>query len=250
MKAILIMIVFLVLGIGSYAQQVLLMDRFDGNKVVNGTTISAFSTDTNITDLTKYFTIKNNTDRPLALYMRKTVNVMADSTSDYFCFSVKCWPDDDTAYIADSIAPGAESFNFASHVTHIRRFDIPPLPPGTTSITYTLYDHEAFPEPVEASVTVIYQLSPVGVDEPWQEAVAVYPNPASDRITVRTKESMPREAALFLYNGLGMLAKQPTYHLSGNTLTFPVDRLSAGVYFGKLVAGNGKQMTFRFQVTR
>jgi hypothetical protein len=155
MKANLLAAIILLSICSVNAQQLLLMDRFNGNKIVNDSTITVFSSDFNITDLTQYFTIKNNMDRPLAVFLRKTINVMNDSTSDYFCFGIKCWPDSDTTDIADTIKPGAEDYNFASHVTHVRRFDMPQplLPPGLSSITYTIFDNTTFPQPVEASVT-------------------------------------------------------------------------------------------------
>jgi hypothetical protein len=245
-----------------HAQQLLLIDRFNGNKIVNDSTITLFSSDMNIFYLTQYFTIKNNTDRPLALFLRKTVNVMNDSTSDYFCFGVKCWPDTDTTDIADSIQPGAEDYNFASHVTHVRRFDLPQplLPPGLSSITYTIFDHTSFSEPVEASVTVVYHLSGVGIEDEETgrqgdkgtgrgEAV-VYPNPASERLTVETGENEPGKYTLLIYSSLGIQVQKSILYLNERKLTIPVHFLPEGLYFGRIVPERGTGITFRFQVAR
>ena len=232
------------------AQQLLLLDRFNGNKVVNDSTITVFSSDFNVTQLTQYFTIKNNTDRPLAVFLRKTVNVMNDSTTDYFCFYIKCWADTDTTNIADTIQPGAEDYNFASHVCHVRRFDNPPLPPGISSITYTIFDNTSFPEPVEAKVTVIYHLGALGMDEQFQTADAVYPNPASEWLTVKTRENRPGNYTLILYNSLGIQVQNKSVHLQENTLKIPVSGLLPGIYFGKLVSEQGGGDVFRFQVAR
>jgi hypothetical protein len=197
MKGRLLAAVLLISMFGVNAQQLLLIDRFNGNKIVNDS-------------LTQYFTIKNNTDRPLALFLRKTVNVMNDSTSDYFCFGIKCWPDTDTTNIADSVQPGAEDYNFASHVTHVRRFDLPQplLPPGLSSITYTIFDNTTFPQPVEASVTVLYHLSGVGIEdeETGRREAVVYPNPASESLTIETGEIRPGNYTLILFNNTGKQA--------------------------------------------
>lgn len=230
------------------AQQLQLLDRFNGNKIVNDTEITVFSSDPSIIDLTRYFTMKNNTDRTLALFLRKTVNMINDSTTDYFCFGIKCWPDTYRTDVADTILPGAEDYTFASHVVHIRRFDNPPLPPGRSSITYTIYDSTAFPEPVEASVTVIYHLSGLGVNENQPKSTVVYPNPASENITVITDEYWQGDLILFLFDGMGMLIRKSTVLSESREVTIPVDGLTSGLYYGHLVSEDGKATVFKFLV--
>lgn len=51
------------------AQQLQLIDRFNGNKIVNDTEITIFSSNPSILDLTRYFTMKNNTNSTLALFL-------------------------------------------------------------------------------------------------------------------------------------------------------------------------------------
>ena len=164
------------------------MDRSDGNKVVNNTVITAYSNDTSIIDLTKPFVMLNTTDSTLSLFLRKTVHTIADSTIDYFCFGPKCWSETDTTDIPGILPPGVENYSFASHVVHFRRFETPPLPPGFTSITYTIYDNTTFSEPIEASVTVNYHLSPVNIAEIDENQITVFPIPARDFITIRSDD--------------------------------------------------------------
>jgi hypothetical protein len=242
------------------AQQLLLLDRFNGNKLVNDSVITVFSSDVGVPDLTLYFTMKNNTDQTLAVFLRKTVNFYADSTSDYYCFGIRCWPGDDSTNIADSIPAGAEDYTFASHVTHIRRFDLPQpaLLPGMSSITYTVYDKTTFPEPVEASVTVLYHLSGVGVEEAWghgsREAgnlVKVYPNPATDRLTVEIGEDISLNYKLIVFNSLGMqVVENKSILLDGNKIMIQLSHYQPGIYFGSLMSSNGTGSSFRFQVAR
>lgn len=230
------------------AQQLQLIDRFNGNKIVNDSVITVYSSDPSIIDLTRYFTMKNNTDRTLALFLRKTVNMLNDSTTDYFCFGIKCWPDTYRTDVADTILPGAEDYTFASHVVHVRRFETPPLPPGRSSITYTIYDSTAFPEPVEASVTVIYHLSGLGVNENQSVSTLVYPNPAAENITVVTHEYQQGNLTLSLFDGIGLLIRQSTVLSESNEVTIPVDGLTSGLYYGHLVSDEGKATTFKFLV--
>jgi len=259
MKAKLLTILFLLLTFILNAQQILLLDRFNGNKIVNDSTITVFSSEADIPDLTQYFTMKNNTDQKLAVFLRKTVNIYADSTSDYYCFGIRCWPGDDSTNIADTIPPGGEDYTFASHVTHKRRFDLPQpmLPPGLSSVTYTVYDKTTFPEPVEATVTVIYDHSGLGVDEAGKQGsgeagklALVYPNPASDWITVETGVNKPGKYTLLLYSSLGIQVQNSFVQFQDNQLKIPVSRFAPGFYYGRIVSEQGSAADFRFQVAR
>jgi hypothetical protein len=241
------------------AQQLQLLDRFNGNNIVNDSTITVFSSDFTVHDLTQYFTMKNNTEKTLSVYLRKTVNYYADSTSDYYCFGIRCWPGDDSTNIADSIPPGGEDYTFASHVTHKRRFDIPQpfLPPGISSITYTVYDKTTFPEPVEATVTVIYHLGGLGVEDAGKHGsgeagtgIRVYPCPAADRITVEMEEKMTGNYKVVIFNCLGSIVHNINYHGHHTNLTIPVSNYTPGLYFGKIVSNHGTVTNFRFQIAR
>lgn len=230
------------------AQKLLLMDRFNGNKVVNDSTLTVYSTDPEIVDLTIYFTMKNNTDHPLALFLRKHINYIADSTIDYFCFGVSCWPDTDTTNIADTVKPGAEDMTFASHVVHFRRFESPPLPAGKSSITYTIYDTTAT-DPVQASVTVIYHLSGVGIEENNVHTAMVYPNPVINEIRIPIDDKVTKVYNLKLYNTSGIMVKQDMVTINNGLLTYPISGLGNGYYFGKLITGNGPPVSFKFVYT-
>jgi len=239
------------------AQPLLLLDRFNGNKVVNDSTITVFGSDFTVPDLTQYFTMKNNTEKTLAVYLRKTVNFYADSTSDYYCFGIRCWPGDDSTNIADSIPPGSEDYTFASHVTHVRRFDWPQpaLPPGMSSITYTVYDKTTFPEPVEATVTVIYHLGGLGVEEAWGQRgmeagkeVRVFPNPVRDWVMVQFDEFITGVEQVLLFNNLGANVSSFNYTFQDNRIRISVAGFSPGLYSGRIVADQGRSFGFKFQV--
>jgi hypothetical protein len=248
MRGLLLLTILILTTYFTDAQQLMLLDRYNGNKIVNDSTVTVFSSDVSLPELTQYFVMKNNTDRTLALFLRKSVNMYNDSTADYYCFGVQCWPGNDSTDIADSIAPGAVDYTFASHVCHVRRFDKPPLIPGLSSITYTIFDNTTFPEPVEASVTVLYHLSGVGIDEQRQTAAKVYPNPTSDYVSIETDEIITGNYKLFIYNSLGALALATEGYMPSDKLTIPVKSLLPGIYFGQLVPAKGQVVAFKFQV--
>jgi hypothetical protein len=240
----------IMLAAGAMGQPLQLLDRFNGNAVVNDSTVVVFSSEAGIPELTQYFTMKNNTDRPLAVFLRKTVHQMSDSTTDYFCFGIKCWPGTDTTDIADTIPAGGVDHTFASHVCHIRRFDIPqpPLPLGKSVITYTVFDHTSFPEPVEASVTVIYHLSGLGTPETPQTELKVFPNPASDQITIGASSLDQGLYRLIVHNLIGLKVLDQDVLLSGSNPAIPVNHFKDGIYNGILTNRDGKSFRFRFVV--
>jgi len=176
--------------------------------------------------------------------------MLNDSTTDYFCFGAQCWPGYDSTDIPLTIAAGASDSTFASHVCHVRRFDRPPLVPGLSSITYTIYDRYAFAQPVEASVTVIYHLGGLGVKEERNSTASVYPNPASERITIRTSDSKPGHYTLHLFNHLGMPVLNKNIFLPDSGYSLAVHDLPCGLYFGRMVSEQGYHFTFRFEVIR
>ncbi len=60
MIKIILTVTFLFVSILVNAQQILLLDRMNGNKIVNDSTIKISSTDPLAIELTAYFTMKNN----------------------------------------------------------------------------------------------------------------------------------------------------------------------------------------------
>ena len=233
-----------------FAQKLLLMDMLNDNKIINDSTITIYSSDPSIKELTALFTIKNNTEVPLAIYLRKKINYLSDSTTDFFCFYIKCWPDTDTTDLADTIPPGVENHNFASHVVHKRRFDYPQpeLPAGINSITYTLFDNSTFPEPVTASVTVIYHLSPLKIADPVSKLTDVYPNPAREYLQVKTNNLLQGNVKAVIFNALGSVVKSNDMVVNNNLITIQTNDLIPGFYTGILISGNKEIVHFRFVV--
>lgn len=233
-----------------FAQKLILMDSQNENKIINDSTITIYSSDPSIKDLTATFTIKNNTDVPLAVFLRKKINYISDSTTDFFCFYIKCWPDTDTTDLADTIQPGQEDHNFASHVVHKRRFDYPQpeLPAGISSITYTVFDHTTFPEPVEASITVIYHLSPLKIADPVFKLTDVYPNPAQEYIRVKTDNLLQGNVKAVIFNSMGSVVKSEDVVVNNDLITIRTNDLIPGFYSGILTTGYKEIASFRFIV--
>jgi hypothetical protein len=218
------------------AQEILLLDRYNGNKVINDSIVTVYGTDPETIELTMYFVMKNNTDKPLSLFLSKEINMINDSTIDYFCFGIKCWPDTYLTDYPDTIQPGEVDYTFASHVVHYRRFENPPLPPGKSSITYTVFDTTTFDETVKATVTVIYHLSGVGLEESKTTASNIYPNPASDKLIVVSDSFTEPVYTLYLFNTMGTLVRAHNLRAHANKAELGLEDLPSGYYYGKMVS--------------
>jgi hypothetical protein len=194
--------------------------------------------------------LKNNSDKPLVVYLKKKVNQIADSTTDFYCFYIKCWPGVDSTDLADTIQPGAIDENFATHVCHIRRVDAPPLVPGFSSITYTLYDRTTYyPQVYEETVTVNYLLSGLGIDEIKNQEVDVFPNPATTSLSLKTTDDFGfGVCSISVFNSVGKLTLEMQRNIDNQCITIPVDNLPDGMYFGIITSDSAKPKLFRFIV--
>ena len=224
------------------------MDYNHGNKVVNDATISIDTTGLNALELNAHLRIQNNTDKPLALFMKKIVNQVVDSTSNYFCLYPKCWPDADSTDIADSIPAGLSDSSFVTHYDHYFRYERP-IPPGLTSITYLFYDHATFPEPVEAKVTVNYRISGVGIPEVHRDKLSVYPFPASDLLCIAGQGGLNDPVKdLKLFDFQGHFLSDFSYRVTDQGLMVDISKLKNGMYVVLVQTLNAKPETARIVV--
>ncbi len=244
--------VFLVLcAAGLQAQQLIIKDSDNNNQVVNGTTVVKYTSDPATIVITANFVMKNNTDKPLIVFLKKKINHMADSTTDFFCFSIKCWANCDSTDLADTIQPGDEHMAFMPHACHINRDLSPPMAPGYTSITYTLYDNNTFPTPVEAKVTVDYHLGALGIESQHYQQLGVYPNPASSSFAIDMgDEFMPGDCMVTVFNCQGKQVFSTLRPIENQRVTVPVSSFPNGIYFGTLARESGLTKQFKFIVQR
>ncbi|NVO20088.1 MAG: T9SS type A sorting domain-containing protein [Bacteroidetes bacterium] len=221
---------FLFLLNSSQAQKLVLMDYNHGNKVVNDDLITIDTTDLNALELNAHLRIQNNTDKPLALFMKKIINQMVDSTSNYFCLYPKCWPDADSTDVADSIPAGLSDSSFVTHYDHFFRYERP-VPPGLTSITYFFYDHTTFPEPVEARVTVNYRISGVGIGEQPTKKISVYPIPANKETFISIDRPITGIAVIDMD---GREIRDVQWTKKSDKIILQLDSFTNGIYLARL----------------
>jgi hypothetical protein len=229
-------------------QELLLLDVNDGNRVVNNGVINVSTTDLTTLELSVHLKIVNQTDKAIAVFMKKIIHFQVDSTSNYFCLNPKCWPNSDSTNIADSIPAGTTDSSFVTHYDHFFVYE-KPIPPGLTSITYLFYDHTTFPEPVEAKVTINYVVSGVGIQNGLTADVSLYPNPASGFTTFRYEiPPLCKQAHLSIRNMQGVEVSSFPLELKYGRVIIPTDYLPSGIYLLNLFTDGNNILSRKLSV--
>jgi len=78
----------------------------------------------------------------------------------------------------------------------------------------------------------------------------VFPNPATDWVTVEFEGGLPEDYKLMIFNNFGADMQSVNYSVQNNILVIPVNAFSPGLYVGKLVSEKGAVANFRFLVAR
>jgi hypothetical protein len=243
----LVIIVVLIIHPMISAQSLVLMNYNDGNRVVNDGIISIDTSDLAALELNAHLKIQNNTTKPLAIFMKKIINQMVDSTSNYFCLNPKCWPDADSTDIADSIPAGLGDSSFVTHYDHFFRYE-KPIPPGFTSITYLFYDYTTFSEHIEAKVTVNYTISGVGIRETAYNKLLAYPVPAREQVRFSSVISDSPITSVAIYDIQGRLKWNQAMNISLNEFRLDVSEFENGMYQTVLYNSKGQYETCRLTV--
>lgn len=72
------------------------------------------------------------------------------------------------------------------------------------------------------------------------ENILIYPNPATDKVTVKFDKPGLPPVKISLYNIMGGLMSKSTSHLSPSSVIIPLDGYTKGLYFMIIEAGNQK----------
>lgn len=114
---------------------------------------------------------------------------------------------------------------------------------GTSSSNSIITENALFPLPIDDkggfTVKFIHENN-LSVDQPEVAHLKLYPNPASQSITLETKKVFPKETELSIYDLLGRKIKAPDYK-HRLTQTLDISNLSPGVYFLKIQNRNLNQ---------
>jgi hypothetical protein len=90
----------------------------------------------------------------------------------------------------------------------------------------------------------------VGAPEYKPEAaeIKIFPNPASDWLTIDFKGSDLENPVLYIYNQYGAVMDSQVVAIIHGSVRINIEKLSPGLYLGKLLAENGQNLVFKFLV--
>jgi len=219
-----------------------LLDEED--QLVNNSTIVVHSTDTSVNAyLDTKVKIRNNTSTQLIMYARRVDNTIVPGTMNTFCFGVCYPPDVDTSTVEVFIPEGAVDENFLADY-------YPNGIAGATSLTFEFFDNVTLGSPVTASVTIIFNISGVGVPEASAYTFnEPYPNPASRFSTFGYElPASTGQAYLSIRNMLGVELDQVQLDLNSGKAILDTESLPAGIYHCSLVTDGRVLQTKRLVV--
>ncbi|MBK6930043.1 MAG: T9SS type A sorting domain-containing protein [Saprospirales bacterium] len=111
-----------------------------------------------------------------------------------------------------------------------------PTPSGASMPSFPNYRLGPIDNPgLPCSPVVSAVVPPVG-----EVGVSVYPNPASDQLTIRYDPTENGDQTLFIFNNLGQLVLSAWFPDNQNHVNIPTDNLSNGIYWYRVA---GKHMS-------
>jgi hypothetical protein len=198
---------------------------------------------TNVKDYSGHVKVKNVTNIALDVYCKRmifgTTNCAFDSA--YFCWDL-CYPNTvDQSFGPVTIGAGESTTNFTGHAyspnTGVNCID---------SIRYTFYNSQNNADSV--SVVMKYSANSVfSVDEAALPVSDIFPNPASQFVTVQLVSTPKPGTTIEVFNLLG--AKVRSIAAKGKRVEIPVSDLYNGIYLITLNV-DGKAVETRKIVVR
>jgi len=199
--------------------------------LVNNSTIVVHSTDTSQTAyMDTKVKVKNNTSAELTMFARRIDNSVVPGTMNTFCFGVCYPPDVDTSTVEVKIPGGATDENFLADY-------YPNGHAGATSLSFEFFDNVTLGAPVTANVTIIFNLSGVGLpDNARPVLVEPYPNPASEFTTFSYELPVSAKTAyLSIRNLPGTEVESIILDRASGKAIVNTSGLPAGIYLYSLI---------------
>ena len=188
--------------------------------------------------------IKNTTDRPLNLVLRKSNALIGSTQKSYFCMDGNCFEQraDD---LTIRLEPG-QSVNALQIVLEAG------LVSGESSIRYIVFNKANAAESIEFDTNFIVEEKPEKqsiYNSKYITLHDVYPNPVVDYAFVDYKIQNDRvKARIVIHNILGNIVGEYNLPLLENKVKMRTEELSSGVYFYTLYIDNEGVLTRKLVV--
>lgn len=205
----------------------------DNNTEANNQTLVVYTSDPQTAFLEKQLKIVNNSDSRSEMYVRRIVNSEVEGSENSFCFGTMCYPSStDTSALVTIIDADAVDSSFKADYYSNGH-------PGKTSITYEFFNLADGREMIRESVTVIYNISGVGINENALAIQGLYPNPASAFVAVEYDIKLGSGNVWAVIRNLsGQVAKRSLIDSNSGKTVIDVSGLADGVYTFSLMENN------------
>lgn len=244
MKKYLSLILFALLFGGFVNAQTLSLE-WDGAVVEDGTTITITGEDFEA-EYIAHMLVRNNSAEPIGVKVKKEHIAIVEGSMNSFCWGLCFGPDmmdsPDPITVEAGATCGPEDFSGHYYPLGFS---------GITTVKYTFYDERD--ESNQVSFTVNYFISSVSVGEEVNAPIFgnVYPNPASNMISLDYNlKSQVTSANVMIFNMLGQELKNNVISNNEGKLQISVEDLSEGVYFYSVVLDDKVALTKKFVVRR
>ena len=179
--------------------------------------------------------VKNISTNTLNVQCKKRYIQILNDTEDIFCW-LSCFP----PYTFESIVPATIQPNetttiFSGHYKPSGQL-------GCSLIAYTFFNDN---DPSDSAMLVVKYIMHDCIYNAIQENTLIsnsfslpYPNPASDKIFIKSNSFVFKEGVFELYNNLGVNVKTFSIKSTNTVLEFSTKELLSGIYFYKIITDN------------
>lgn len=191
------------------------------NASINGDNIQTVACDT--------ISVKNISANSIKTRCSRSVVSAVAGSINSFCWGTGCYS------ATTSVSPLLQSPDIGPSVTNTTFIGDykPQLNSGATTIKYLFYNNATPSDSV--SVTIIYDLSPMGIDElskPGGTISAAYPNPASAFVSFKyNMNEVSQKGKIIFHDYLGKSVKEISLTDKQGLSKINVSELIEGVYF-------------------
>jgi hypothetical protein len=188
--------------------------------------------------------LKNNTDKPILIVIRKVSNQIGSTQKNYFCIDSNCLDQRVEDYIV-KVDPGQtlKSFQVALDAG---------LSLGASTAKYLIFNKSAPSEAVEFDLNFTVDERPEKISIYVSDQVIlydVYPNPVKDHAIAEYRVLDERiKAKLVIHNILGNIIEEYGLPFSENKVKIRAESMNSGVYFYTLYVNNVGTFTQKFIV--
>ncbi len=176
--------------------------------------------------LESHVSVTNETDKEIEVLVKRTYLEIIDGTINTFCWGASCYPPN----ISEATQVVKIAANSTNHSGFIGDYS-PDGNEGTSVIRYTFFIAATPSDTV--SMIVYYQVGAAGVRDwtldPGQ--IKLYPNPASDQVTVRFPTVLTQITELVLIDITGQTVYKQTLYHGAQIHRLSLSQLPQGNYF-------------------